>query len=470
MEIQLRFLGAAESVTGSRHLIEFNHSKVLIDCGLYQERDLQNRNWEDFGVEPAEIDAVLLTHAHLDHCGLLPKLAKEGFKGKVYCTPATAEIAKIVLADSAKIQEEDAEYKKKRHRKAGYTPPRPVEPLYTVADAEACMSMFVPVQYETPLKVADNVEASFYEAGHIFGSSIIKLTVKLNGDSRTILFTGDLGRIGKPILKDPAVFEEADYVFVESTYGDRVHTSVEDTKDHLCDAVNKTHAAGGNIIVPSFSIERAQEVMYYMNELLMEDRIPHIMTFLDSPMAVKVTEVFKKHPELYDSAMTRLMTQNESPFTYKGLKLVQSTRESKAINHITGTIMVIAGSGMCTGGRVKHHLVNNIARPESSVLFVGYQAVGTLGRAIVDSSPGDEVRILGAHFPVNANIVQVHGFSAHADKVEILTWLKHIKKAPRKVFIVHGEKEAAHSFKDYLTEQTGWDIMVPQYQDTVKID
>ncbi|MDH4203738.1 MAG: MBL fold metallo-hydrolase [Phycisphaerae bacterium] len=470
MDIQLRFLGAAESVTGSRHLIEFNHSKVLVDCGLYQERDLQDRNWEDFGVEPAEIDAVLLTHAHLDHCGLLPKLVKAGFKGKVFCTPATAEIAKIVLADSAKIQEEDAAFKKKRHKKANYTPPRPVEPLYTVEDAEACMSMFVPVEYKAPLKVADDVEASFYEAGHIFGSSIIKVTVKLNGDSRTILFTGDLGRIGKPILKDPAVFEEADYVFVESTYGDRIHTSVEDTKEQLCEAVNKTYAAGGNIIVPSFSIERAQEVMYYMNELLMEDRVPHIMTFLDSPMAVRVTEVFKKHPELYDTEMTKLMTQNESPFTYSGLKLVQSTRESKSINHITGTIMVIAGSGMCTGGRVKHHLVNNIHRPESAVLFVGYQAVGTLGRTIVDSQPGDEVRILGQHYPVRANIVQVHGFSAHADKVEILTWLRHIKKPPRKVFVVHGEKEAAHSFRDYLTEQTGWDVLVPKYQDIVKVD
>ncbi|MHC5084105.1 MAG: MBL fold metallo-hydrolase, partial [Planctomycetota bacterium] len=414
MDIQLRFLGAAESVTGSRHLIEFNHSKVLIDCGLYQERALRNRNWEDFGFEPAELDAVLLTHAHLDHCGLLPKLVKEGFKGKVFCTPATAEIAKIVIADSAKIQEEDAEYKTKRHKRAKYTPPRPVEPLYTVEDAEACIPMFSPVEYEQPLRVADDVEASFYEAGHIFGSSIIKVTVKFDGESRTILFTGDLGRIGKPILRDPAVFEEADYVFVESTYGDRIHTSVEDTKEQLCEAVNKTYAAGGNIVVPSFSIERAQEVMYYMNELLMEDRVPNIMTFLDSPMAVRVTEVFKKHPELYDAEMTELMTQNESPFTYQGLKLVQSTRESKSINHIKGTIMVIAGSGMCTGGRVKHHLVNNIARPESAVLFVGYQAIGTLGRTIVDSQPNDEVRIMGEHYPVRANNVQVHGFSAHA--------------------------------------------------------
>jgi metallo-beta-lactamase family protein len=276
--------------------------------------------------------------------------------------------------------------------------------------------------------------------------------------------------VGKPILKNPAILEEADYILVESTYGDRVHTSVEDTKEQLCAAVNRTYEAGGNIVVPSFSIERAQEVLYYMNELLMEDRIPHIMTFLDSPMAVKVTEVFKKHPELYDKEMLNFVTRNESPFSFKGLQMVQSTRESKAINHIKGTIMIIAGSGMCTGGRVKHHLVNNIARAESSVLFVGYQAVGTLGRVILESNPGDEVRILGQHYPVNAGIVQVHGFSAHADKQEILTWLKNIKNKPRKVFVVHGEKETAHNFKDYLIENTGWDVMVPKYQDVVAID
>lgn len=470
MDIQLRFLGAAETVTGSRHLIEFNHSKIMIDCGLHQEREYQDRNWENFGVEPSQVDAILLTHGHLDHCGLIPKLVKEGFKGRIYCTEATAEIAKIVMADSGKIQEEDAEYKRKRHRRANYTPPRPVEALYTMEDAQACDTLFAPVDYKKTVQIAEGVEASFYEAGHIFGSAIIKVTVRMNGDQRTILFTGDLGRVGKPILKDPATFEQADYIFVESTYGDRVHHSVEDTKDQLCQAVNKTWRAGGNIIVPSFSIERSQEVLYYMNELLMADRVPHIMTFLDSPMAVKVTEVFKKYPQLYDEEMKQLMIQNDSPFTFKGLKLVQSTRESKAINHIKGTIMIIAGSGMCTGGRVKHHLVNNITRPESTVMFVGYQAVGTLGRTISESQPGDEVRILGEHYPVNANVVQVHGFSAHADKQEILTWLKHLKNTPRKIFVVHGEKETAHNFKDYLVEQTGWDVMVPKYQDIVKVE
>ena len=470
MDIQVRFLGAAESVTGSRHLLEFNHSKVMVDCGLYQERDLQDRNWDDFGVEPADLDAVLLTHAHLDHCGLLPKLVKEGFKGKVFCTEATAQIAEIVLADSGKIQEEDAQYKIKRHKRAGYKPPRPVEPLYTQEEAQACSTHFSPVQYDVPVQIADNIEASFHEGGHIFGSSIIKMIIKLNGEHRTVLFTGDLGRIGKPILKNPAVFDQADYIFVESTYGDRVHTSVEDTKEQLCKAVNQTHEAGGKIIVPSFSIERAQEVLYYMNELLLEGRVPHIKTFLDSPMAVRVTKVFEKHPELYDKQMTKLMEDNESPFTFRGLKLVDSTKESKAINDMKGTVMIIAGSGMCTGGRVKHHLVNNISRPECSVLFVGYQVVGTLGRNILEAQEGEEVRILGQMLPVKANIVQVHGFSAHADKEEILTWLQNIQNTPRKVFVVHGEKEAAHSFKDFLTEKTGWDVMVPKYQDTVKID
>jgi metallo-beta-lactamase family protein len=470
MHFQLRFLGAAESVTGSRHLLEFNHTKILIDCGLYQERDLQNRNWEDFGVEPADVDAVLLTHAHLDHCGLLPKFVKSGFKGRIYCTEATADIAKIVILDAGKIQEEDAEFKRKRHRKAGYTPPRPVEALYTMQDAEAVFPLFSTVRSGNVLNLGDDCQITFHEAGHILGASIIKIVINVDGQTRTLLFTGDLGRIGKPILKDPVVFDEADYILMESTYGDRVHTTAEDTKDQLCDAVNAAVRAGGNIVVPSFSIERSQEVLYYLNELLMEDRIPHITTFLDSPMAVKVTEVFNKHPELFDKQMARLMQQNESPFSFRGLKLVQSTQESKAINSIKGTIMVIAGSGMCTGGRIKHHLANNISRPESTILFVGYQAVGTLGRTILDSHSGDQIRILGQTYTLKANVVRVNGFSAHADRQEMLTWLKNLKRPPRRIFLVHGEKNVALSFKDFLTENTGWNVTVPQYQDIVAVD
>jgi len=468
LRIRLRFLGAAGNVTGSRHLLEFDGTKVLIDCGLYQERQYQNRNWEDFGFEPSSLSAVLLTHAHLDHCGLLPKLVKEGFRGPVYCTQATAELAQIVLLDAGKLQEEDAEFKRKRHRKAGYTPPRPVEPLYTMEEAKACFQQFRPLPFHEPIRLGPGLEADFHEAGHILGASMIRIAVCRHGECRTLVYTGDLGRIGRPILRDPETFDRADYLLVESTYGDREHQTPEDTKRQLEAAVNRTWQAGGNLVVPSFSIGRSQEVLYYMNQLLLEDRIPHIMTFLDSPMAVRATRVFEKYSNLYDSEMSRLVLNHESPFSFRGLKLIESPRESKAINHIKGTVMIIAGSGMCTGGRIKHHLVNNISRPESTILFVGYQAQGTLGRKILDGEP--EVRFLGQMLPVKAAVVRVHGFSAHADRREILEWLKKLQKSPRKVFLIHGEKDSAENFKTYLTEKTGWDIHVPAFQEEAVID
>jgi metallo-beta-lactamase family protein len=468
MAVKLSFLGAAENVTGSRFLLEANGSTVLVDCGLYQERQLLERNWDSFPTPPADIDAVLLTHAHLDHCGWLPKLVKDGFTGKVYCTDATAQIGRIVLLDCGHIQEEDAEFKRKRHKRRGKTPPRPVVPLYTGAEAEACFGLFSPVKYEQTIEVTDGIEATFYDAGHILGASMINLTVKSNGQTRTILFSGDVGREGKPILRDPSVFAQADYVLVESTYGDRTHDTLEDTKEKLAQAVRTTKQAGGNIVVPSFAIERSQEVLYYLNELLLEDNIPHLMVFLDSPMAIRVTEVFKQHSELFDDEMAELLRHDESPFDFTGLKMARTTKQSKAINHIRGTVMIIAGSGMCTGGRVKHHLVNNISRPESTILFVGYQAVGTLGRQIVEEA--GEVRILGQMYDVKAKIVQTLGFSAHADKNELFKWLSNLKNPPRHVFVVHGETNAAHHFSNYLNEQTGWTTSVPTYGDKVTLD
>jgi len=446
MRIKLSFLGAAGNVTGSRHLLEVDGVRVLVDCGLYQERHLQDRNWDRFAVEPSSVDAVLLTHAHLDHCGLLPKLVKDGFRGRIYCTDATAEIAKIVMLDAGHIMEEDAVYKKKRHKREGRIPPRPVRPLYTVEDAQACEGLFTPVDYEQPVRIADSVEASFHEAGHILGSSMIKLKVRKDGESRTILFSGDVGRDGKPIINDPTDFNRADYVLIESTYGDRVHQSVDDVKAKLAEAINMTFKAGGNVVIPSFSIERSQEVLYYLNELLLERKIPHVMAFLDSPMAIKVTRVFKNHPEIFDEEMTTLLDNHESPFDFHGLKMTRTTRESKAINAIRGTVIIIAGSGMCTGGRIKHHLVNNISRPESTILFVGQMR------------------------KVKAAVVRVHGFSAHADREELLRWLSALEKPPRRVFVIHGEKQAADSFADYVREKKGWDITVPAYRDEIVVD
>lgn len=468
MQIKLRFLGAAQNVTGSRHMLEVNGTRLLIDCGLYQERQFKGRNWEPFDFPASSIDAVLLTHAHLDHCGLLPKLVKEGFAGPVYCTAATAEIARIIMLDSARLQEEDAEFKRKRHEREGRKGPYPVVPLYTTADAEATEPLFRKVRYKTPVQIADGITATFCEAGHVLGSAIIHVCIEKNGESRSVLFSGDVGRPDRPIVRDPAEVDEADYILVESTYGDRVHRRHGDIKAEIAEIINATKAAGGNIVVPSFALERSQDVLYYINELLAEDAIPHLMVFLDSPMAGAITKVFKRHRELFDEEMTEFVDNGRSPFSFQGLHITQTAAESKAINHIRGTAIVIAGSGMCTGGRIKHHLVNNIERPESTIMFVGYQAIGTLGRRIVDGE--QEVRILGETRPVKAKVVQIHGMSAHADKDELLRWLSALKNHPRKIFVVHGEAESAKSFGRYLQEKTGWEVMVPEYKDEVVLD
>ena len=468
MQIKLQFLGAVQNVTGSRHMLEANGTRILVDCGLYQERQFRERNWDPFPVEPKKINAVLLTHAHLDHCGLLPKLVKEGFAGKIYCTPATAEIAKIILLDAAKIQEEDAEHKRKRHEKQGRKGPHPYEPLYTIEDAEACFPLFSNIEYREAQSLGDGVEATFYDAGHVLGSSIIRAKVRQDGQERIILFSGDIGRPDRPIVCDPTVFDYADYVLIESTYGDRVHEEVADVEKTMGEVINEALKAGGNIIVPSFALERSQEVLYYINELRMKNKIPEFKIFLDSPMATKITKVFENHPELFDKEMQDYVRRHKSPFDLPNLQMAGTSDESKAINYIKGSIMVIAGSGMCTGGRVKHHLVNNISDPKNTVMFVGYQAVGTLGRSIVDGIK--EVRILGEKRKVEARIVRIHGFSAHADRDELLDWLKEMESPPRGIFVVHGETESAKSFGSFVKKQTGWNVTVPEYQNEIVLD
>ncbi len=468
MEIKLSFLGAAQNVTGSKYLLETDGCKLLVDCGLYQERHLKGRNWEPFPIDPGTIDAVLLTHAHLDHCGYLPKLVREGFAGKIYSTPATKEISQIVLLDSAHLQEEDAEFKRRRHEREGRRGKYPEVPLYTTDETRDSFPLFSPVGYEEPLQIANGVEATFYDAGHILGSSMIKVKVKRNGMERSILFSGDVGRWNKPILRDPTLFDQADYVVVESTYGDRIHKDQEDIDVTLSEVINSAEKAGGNIVIPSFAVERSQEILYHLNSLLLDDRIPHLMVFLDSPMAIGVTEVFEHHPELFDEEMMNLIRKRESPFDLPGLKVTRTAEESKAINHIKGTVIIIAGSGMCTGGRVKHHLVNEISRRESVILFVGYQASGTLGREIVEGTK--VVRILGEMYRVRARVVQIHGFSAHADRDELLKWLSSLQKPPKHLFVTHGEADAAHHFADFLKERRGWPVSVPSYRDEVILD
>ena len=465
---KLRFMGAARNVTGSRYLLETKSARFLVDCGLYQERRFRSRNWEPFFVPPDTLDAVLLTHAHLDHCGLLPKLAREGFRGQIYCAAATADISKIMLLDAAKIQQEDAEFKRRRHKREGRRGPFPEVPLYTTEDAESVFPLLSPVNYETPFPIADGVVASFHEAGHVLGSTMIKLVINQEGGERTIIFSGDIGGRDKPILRNPTLFPRADYVIVESTYGDRLHEDTTETGGELAEVINSTQKAGGNIVIPSFALERAQEVLYHLNQLLIKGDIPHLPTFLDSPMATNITEVFKRHSGLFDQEMSRLVRQNRSPFDFPGLKMTRSVAESKAINHVAGPAMIIAGSGMCTGGRIKHHLVNNITRQESTILFVGYQAMGTLGRHIVNGAR--RVRILGQHHPVRARVRQVNGFSAHADRDGLCGWLAALEEAPRRVFITHGEARTAQWFGRFLKGETGWKISVPTYGTEVTLD
>jgi len=428
---------------------------------MYQEREFQSRNWAPFPFPPDTIEAVFITHAHIDHCGLLPKLVRDGFRGKIYCTPATSDISQIILMDAARIQVEDAELKRKRHEREGRQGPYPEIPLYTEEDVAAVIPHFAPVGYGKTLTLGKGLNAAFYDAGHVLGSAMVRIEAVEKRESVSVLFSGDIGRWARPILPDPSSSAPADYIVVESTYGDRRHSEHRDISDELAGIVNDTVKAGGNIVVPSFALQRTQEILYYMHGLLEQGRIPHIMVFLDSPMAAAITEVYKRHAELFDNNITRMMQQRRSPFDFPGLKIVQTADESKMVNHIKGTVMVLAGAGMCTGGRIKHHLVTNISRPESTILFVGYQAVGTLGRQILDGA--SSVRIFGQSWPVYARIARIEGFSAHGDREELLTWLKAMDGQPKRIFVVHGEAEAASAFSQYVSANTGWPATVPAY-------
>lgn len=462
MPIKLTFFGGAQNVTGSRYLLETGTLKVLVDCGLYQEREFLHRNWEPFSVEPASLDAVLLTHAHLDHCGLLPRLVKEGFKKPIYCTSATAEIAGISLLDAAKMQEEDAAFKKKRHEREGRRGPYLELPLYTYGDAKATMPLFSPVDYGKSMRLEPDLSATFYNAGHVLGSAMIKLDIRSGDEIKTVIFSGDIGRWQDPMLQQPALFDTANYIIMESTYGGAAHETEEQSAGRLAQIINDTAKAGGNIVIPSFVLERAQNVLYYLNKFLLERRIPKLLVFLDSPMAVDITSVFSRHPEYLNQNMRDMIAAGQSPFKFPELTQVTSAEQSKAINNIRGSTIIIAGSGMATGGRIKHHLVNNITRPESSIVFVGYQAKNTLGRQITDGVK--EVRILGQSYPVRARIEKIDGFSAHADSDELLKWLSAFKQPPQRLFIVHSEPATAQKFEGLVAQKFGWQPVIPEFK------
>jgi metallo-beta-lactamase family protein len=465
---KLAFLGAARQVTGSSYFVEAGGLRVLVDCGLYQERPFLERNWDPFPVPPHDLHFVLLTHAHLDHSGLLPRLVRDGFGGTILTTGPTADLVSIALMDSAKIQEEDAAFKRRRHAKEGRTVGHPVVPLYTTEDVQATMPLVEEVGYDAPVALGGGLSVRFRDAGHILGSAMIELTVGTGDGARTAVFSGDIGQWDMPFVRDPTLFEAADYVVMESTYGDRDHEDPGQIGDLLARIIRETAAAGGNVVIPTFAIERAQDLMFHLSRLVYDKALPPLPIYLDSPMAREVTQAFERHADELDDEARRLFAAGRNPFRFPGLTIVRSPEESKAINEVRGPAVIMAGSGMATGGRVKHHIAQNIGRPESTILFVGYQARETLGRQILEGA--QEVRILGRTLPVRARVAKINGFSAYADRRGLSRWLDGFKRPPRRLFVTHGDADVAGAFAERVRQERRWTVELPEYREVWDLD
>jgi len=447
--MKLEFHGADQNVTGSCHLFEAAGKKILIDCGLYQGgRDMDEENAEPFGFDPASIDYLLLTHAHLDHCGRIPLLVKRGFTGEIITTGASCELARLVLLDSAGLQEDEARYKSKKASRHGHKKDK-IEPLYNTVDVLNCFGFFGrTAKYNQPLVINDGIQVTFIDAGHILGSASIVLEVEHKGQQRKILFSGDLGYSNRAIIKDPTTPPHVDIVIMETTYGDRLHKTLEPTLEELYQTISTTIAKGGNIIIPSFALERAQELLYYLREGIENGQLPHYLpVFLDSPMAISATQIFQRHSECFDKETCEVFKSGLDPFMFPGVHFTRETAESMAINNIVGGAVIIAGSGMCTGGRIKHHLKHNLWGRHNTVIFVGYAAYGTLARRIVDGAK--QIKIFGEDIPVKASILTIGGFSAHADQAELLAWHQQTGH-PKTTFLVHGDKEVMPVFSGKL--------------------
>ncbi|MCA9184203.1 MAG: MBL fold metallo-hydrolase [Pirellulaceae bacterium] len=467
--MKITFLGANRQVTGSRYCLETDRARVLIDCGMFQERPYLDRNWATCPVPASDFDAVVLTHAHIDHCGLLPRFVKDGFHNSIYCTRPTADLVEILLKDAARIQVEDAKYKAKRHRKEGRQGKHPPVPLYDEQDAEATLPALQGVTYNQPCQVAPGMSVTFHEAGHILGSSSLELNVDDGtGSTKRIVFSGDVGQWNKPIIRDPVPAVNTDYLVMESTYGDSLHEDHGDIGTQLADVINSTIRDGGNVIIPTFAVERAQELMYYIGQLAHDDRIPDVPIFLDSPMAVDVTETFYKHRDAFDEATWNAIGSGKAPLRFPGLRLVRSTEDSKRINEFDQPCVIMSTAGMCNAGRIKHHLRHNIVREECAVVFVGYQGVGTLGREIKEGSR--EVRIHGRSYRVRARIASIYGFSGHGDRDDLLRWSGQLDPAPKHVFLTHGEEPVALALADTLRNKRNWNVSVPHYLESFTLE
>lgn len=465
MSPSVTFLGAAKNVTGSRHLVEFDGARVLVDCGLYQERQNATRNWDPFFVPPSSIDTVMLTHAHIDHSGWLPRLVRQGFRGLAHCSLATAEMVPLVLADAARLQAEDLAWKQKRHAAEGRSSIHPLEPLYEDEDVEATCHALRGWAFGEAQPIAPGITATLYPSGHILGASMVLLEHAASGKS--VLFSGDLGRDSRPLVPDPSPPPKADLVVIESTYGDRIHDDEVDVATQLARVINETIDRGGSLLIPCFAVERAQELLYYLQRLRKSTRIPKVPIFLDSPMAVSMLKIYGRHPEALDAHSRGRLAMGDSPFTQPDLRLCSTREESKYINDVNRPAIIIAGSGMCNGGRIKHHLSRHLENELSTLLFVGYQASGTLGRQILDGAR--EVRLFGGYRPVCIQVAQIHGFSGHADQNELLAWLGKMPGKPQHVAVVHGGSQVTASFSQLVSNRFGCRVAVPEFGERVEL-
>ncbi len=440
--------GAAQQVTGSCHLLEVDGLNILVDCGQFQGgRHQEERNYPPFPFDPRKIDVMLLTHGHLDHCGRIPVLVREGFRGRIITTAATRDVTRLILLDAAKVEQEEYVQRKRKNRRRGESI---LPPLFDEDDVLVAMDHVDGiVRLDEPIRLSPHVTATFRNAGHVLGSAFIELEVTEGGKTRRITFSGDLGNHARHVVPEPALPHPADVLVMESTYGDRRHRSFRSSVEELAEAINDTFSRGGNVVIPSFALERAQDVLFYLRELRSSGRIPRGPVFLDSPLAIRLTNVYRRHPGFLHPQVQRMLKTGRDPFSFAGVQYTPTVEESKAINNIEGGAIIIAGSGMCTGGRVKHHLRHNLWRAESSVVIVGYQARGTLGRALVDGA--ERVHIYGEEIVVRARIYTINGFSAHADQDELLAWAQATQA--KDVFLVHGEDRALEALSQRLQEQ-----------------
>jgi metallo-beta-lactamase family protein len=469
--MEIKFCGAVDCVTGSCHLLTTESAKVLLDCGQFQgNKHLEARNEEEFPFNPADIDYMILSHAHVDHCGRIPLLVKRGFRGQIYCTKATADLLEVMLRDCAHIQEKDAEWDNRKARRAG-RPER--EPIYTMEDAEEALKYIVPVLYDQLIELNDKIKICFNDAGHILGSAITEIWVEENGVTSKIVFSGDIGVMERPILRDPVIIKKADYVIMETTYGNRLHEQNQESVEKLMQIIVDTVKRGGNVVIPSFAVGRTQELIFQLNKYYESNNqyrpvLDRVNVYIDSPMAISTTEVFKRNAAVFDEETKQYILSGDNPLDFKNLRFSKTTEESMALNEDPSPKIIISASGMCDAGRIRHHLKHNLWNHKNSIVFVGYQAMGTLGRRIIEGER--DLSILGEEIHVGARIYSLEGFSGHADQEGLLAWLSGFQVKPKQIFLVHGEGDAKSDFAALVKEKLGYDCTILEEVTTYPLD